>query len=151
MKIPQELLDLMKIEQAREFGPDVPLDEAYLDKLEKNAELIIHHFPHECAGFVFFYCNDPAKESSYITFVATAQDARRKGIGFSLVSHVLNISRRRGFKCCRLEVRKENAAAISLYESIGFVTVEDHGAKYLMSIEVQQPEAHDKEMKPKQF
>jgi ribosomal-protein-alanine N-acetyltransferase len=144
MKIPQEVLDLMIEEQVREFGAAVPLDETYLAKLEKNAELIIHHFPHKCAGFVFFYCNDSAKESSYITLVATAQDARRKGIGFSLVSHVLNISRRRGFKCCRLEVGKENAGAMKLYESIGFVTVEDHGAKYLMKIELQQPDTHNK-------
>jgi len=151
MKIPQEVIELMKAEQIREFGPAAPLDEQYLDKLEKNAELIIHHFPHECAGFVLFYCNEPTKESSYITFIATAQNARRKGVAFSLVTHVLNISSRRGFKSCRLEVGKKNTGAISLYEKIGFVAVEDHGDKYLMSIDVRQPDVVDQNLKSMLF
>jgi len=150
MKIPQEVLDLMKEEQSRHFGTAVPLDETYLRKLENYAELVVHYSAHKCAGFVFFYCNDPAKESSYITLIVTADEARRSGIGFSLVQHVLNISRRRGFKCCRLEVAKDNAGAMKLYESIGFVSVEDRGEKWLMRVNVEQPEARGKETKRKE-
>ena len=120
----------------RQSGAFVPMDDLYLAKLEEKAELIVHNFTDGCAGFVFFYCNDPEKVSSYITLVMVAPKARKSGVATNLVNCVLNLSKRRGFEFCCLEVRKENRAALSLYESIGFSVSEDRGEKYLMKIRI---------------
>jgi ribosomal-protein-alanine N-acetyltransferase len=136
MKIPDEVLALITAEQVRQ-GSFVPTDlSSYLKKLEDNAELVVHYQPDGCAGFLFFYCNDPEKQSSYITLVMTAPNARKRGIGSSLIKCVLDISKQRGFKYCQLEAKKNNVAALNLYKAHGFIFVEDRGDKYLMKAEI---------------
>lgn len=136
MKIPATVLSLIKEEQLRQSGKFIPAGDAYLKKLENDAELLIHAQPRGCAGFVFFYCNDPEKKFSYITLLLTAPSARKSGIATALINYVLNITRQRGFQYCQLEVRKENLAALALYESIGFSPIEDRGEKYLMRAKI---------------
>ena len=132
MKLPKKIVDLIQDEQIRQTGKFVPKEEEYLEKLADKAELLSHDSHGQCLGFVFFYCNDPAKYSSYITLLMVAPAARKSGIGAALVRYVLILTAQRGFKICRLEVRKENAAAIKLYESMGFCPLEDRGDKYVM-------------------
>ena len=136
MKIPDTVLALIDDEQKRQHGAFVPEDAAYLDKLSRNAELLIHQDANCVLGFVFFYCNASDKKASYITLISTSFDSRGKGVGYGLVQHVLMISKKRGFSCCQLEVRKENTSVIDFYKQVGFVTVEDRGDKFLMSIKV---------------
>jgi ribosomal protein S18 acetylase RimI-like enzyme len=137
MKIPDQVINLIQEEQTLQPGKFILKDSSYLKKLEDNAELVVHNLIDGCGGFVFFYCNDPQKESSYITLIITSPNARKKGLGSCLVEYVLKITKQRGFKRCALEVRKENYVAIKLYESLGFMVVEDRGEKYLMQVEVQ--------------
>ena len=132
MNLPKKIVDLIHGEQIRQTGEFVPEGEEYLEKLADKAELLSHDSLDQCLGFVFFYCNDPAKYSSYITLLMVAQSSRKSGIGAALVRYVLTLTAQRGFKVCRLEVRKENAAAIKLYETMGFCQLEDRGDKYLM-------------------
>jgi ribosomal protein S18 acetylase RimI-like enzyme len=54
----------------------------------------------------------------------------------SRVSIVIDLTKKRGFKVCRLEVFKENGVAIKVYESMGFSTIEDRSDKYLMEAQV---------------
>jgi ribosomal protein S18 acetylase RimI-like enzyme len=132
MTLSKKIVDLIHDEQIRQTGNFVPEGEEYLEKLAVNAELLSHDSLDQCLGFVFFYCNDPSRYSSYITLLMVAQASRKSGIGAALVRYVLTLTAQRGFKVCCLEVRKENAAAIKLYETMGFRQIEDRGDRYLM-------------------
>ncbi|MGH9879538.1 MAG: GNAT family N-acetyltransferase [Nitrososphaerales archaeon] len=132
MKIPEEIIFLICEEQVRQRGNFVPNDEGYLQKLSDKAECISHYSPDGISGFVFFYCNEEEKFSSYISLLMVAHKSRKNGIGAALVRCVLTLTKQRGFNRCCLEVRKENSAAIKLYESMSFRTIEDRGEKYLM-------------------
>ena len=131
----QEILQIIKNEQIVQNGKFIPSEE-YLSNLEKNAELLTHNSPEGLMGFAYFYCNSEKRDFSYITLIATSEAARGKGFGQSLVYQVLEITRRRGFSECRLEVRKENLSAFNLYEKLGFKKIEDREEKILMSKKV---------------
>ena len=64
-----------------------------------------------------------------ITNVATHPDHRQQGIGKALLGRLIDICIEKNFFLITLEVRKSNIAAISLYESLGFL-VEGERKKY---------------------
>ena len=57
-----------------------------------------------------------------ITNVAIAPEARNRGIGTALLRHLLAEGDREGLTAYTLEVRVSNAAAIHVYEKLGFVS-----------------------------
>ena len=62
-------------------------------------------------------------DEGYITNVATAPEARRRGIADALLKELLAVGIQRGLRFITLEVREGNAAARGLYEKHGFVSV----------------------------
>ena len=56
----------------------------------------------------------------HINNVAVRERYRRQGIGFTLLSHILEEGRRKGVEVAFLELRAGNKAALSLYEKCGF-------------------------------
>ena len=58
-----------------------------------------------------------------ITNVATLPEYRRQGYGERVVSAIIRESEKRGIRSLYLEVRRSNAAAIALYEKLGFVAI----------------------------
>lgn len=60
-------------------------------------------------------------DESHITNVVVNEDLRGQGIGRRLMNEILKLSKERGAVCSTLEVRAGNAAAIHLYESMGYV------------------------------
>jgi len=132
MSIPDDVLDIIYSEQELQHGQYYP-DQEYLDKVFQRAELIVHRVAEKTLGFVFFYCNSKSKDFSYITLIATSNAARGQGIGYSLVNQVLFLSKLRGFRACRLEVRKANMSALAFYERMGFQIIEERSNKLLMS------------------
>ena len=58
-----------------------------------------------------------------IANVAVSPAFRRRGLGQTLISHVLRSSREEGAQTLYLEARASNAPALSLYEKNGFVRV----------------------------
>ncbi|MFM1712041.1 GNAT family N-acetyltransferase [Aeromonas salmonicida] len=135
MSIPDDVLEIIEAEQELQNGQFYP-DQEYLDKISQRAELITHRVAGKTLGFVFFYCNTESKDFSYITLIATSNAARGQGIGCSLVNQVLFLSKQRGFRVCRLEVRKANKSALAFYERMGFQIIEDRSNKFLMSMAV---------------
>ena len=133
MSIPDDVLEIINAEQDLQNGQFYP-DQEYLDKISQRAELVIHRAAGKTLGFVFFYCNAESKEFSYITLIATSNAARGKGIGYSLVNQVLFLSKQRGYRACRLEVRKSNKSALAFYERMGFQIIEDRNDRFLMSM-----------------
>ena len=136
MSLSEGIINLIRDEQIRQGGRFIPEGQEYLQKLIDKAELVSHGSSSKCLGFVFFYCNDPEKKSSYITLLMVSPDSRRTGIGASLVKYVLEQTQQRGFKVCCLEVKKDNGGAIKLYQSVGFCEIEDRGDRYLMQAAV---------------
>ncbi len=57
-----------------------------------------------------------------ITNVAVAKDARRRGVGTGLLTHLMQEGDREGVMAYTLEVRVSNEAAIRMYEKLGFVS-----------------------------
>lgn len=55
-----------------------------------------------------------------ITNVCVKEDSRKKGIGVKLLHYLMEEGRKADIKTFFLEVRESNAAAIALYEKIGF-------------------------------
>lgn len=66
--------------------------------------------------------NFPADQAHLVTFAVHPQ-FRRSGLGGYLLRRLLEYVFRRGGKSVVLEVRKGNAAAIHLYQGLGFVVI----------------------------
>lgn len=62
-------------------------------------------------------------DEGYITNVAVTPAYRRRGVGRALVARLLAEAKQRGLAFVTLEVRGSNAAAIALYQQMGFVAV----------------------------
>ncbi len=58
-----------------------------------------------------------------ITNIAVAPNARRQGLGEKTLNILLDVCRERGLAAVNLEVRENNAAALALYEKLGFEAV----------------------------
>jgi ribosomal protein S18 acetylase RimI-like enzyme len=63
--------------------------------------------------------------------IAVVASRRREGIGRQLLTNLINASLDQGCPALSLSVREENPAR-SLYESVGFVSVEKHGSSWTM-------------------
>lgn len=125
---------LIRKEQSRQNGQFIEkaeLDE-YINKIEKNAEFVTHMSAGQVTAFIAYYCNDPARRNAFITLVLTNPNFRGNGLARDLLQAVLGVVRRKGFKSCQLEVRKNNVAAMSLYKKVGFFIKEDQGDSWLM-------------------
>ena len=89
------------------------------------------------AGVTFIVAEDPARDGAIVGYavliqvageaellnLAVAKDARRSGIGSSLLDSLLEAAARDGIGTIYLEVRESNAAARGLYAAHGFVEV----------------------------
>lgn len=91
-------------------------------------------------------------DEAHITNVAVAPSERRKGIGKQLMIELLFEAKRAGMACSTLEVRANNAAAIGLYENLGYVTTasrtgyypdnrEDAAVMWLFDLQKWEPQA----------
>lgn len=62
-------------------------------------------------------------DEAELLLVAVRPDLRREGIGRALLTNVMDRVRARGGRTLFLEVREGNAAAVALYNSMGFAEV----------------------------
>jgi ribosomal protein S18 acetylase RimI-like enzyme len=119
--------------QGAGFVAGVDID-AYLTKLNEQAEIVSECVSGRCRGFAAFYCNDTNTKQAYITLVLVDPRDRGLGLGKALVASVLEIARHRGFTSCRLEVAKRNEVAYAMYLSLGFRVAEIRDRDYLLEI-----------------
>ncbi len=68
-------------------------------------------------GYIMFWV---VFEEVHFMNLAVHPDARRKGLGSALVRHALSVGAERGAKTALLEVRASSAAALAMYERLGF-------------------------------
>jgi ribosomal-protein-alanine N-acetyltransferase len=74
----------------------------------------------EIVGYVGLY---KMGNDGDITNIGISSLHRRKGIGYKLMSSVLDFAKRENMEHITLEVRESNIPAIALYEKLGFVKV----------------------------
>ena len=80
-----------------------------------------HFLKAECGGELIGYCGYLRSfETADITNVTVRKDFRRRGAGEIMVRQLMEEGRRAGIERFSLEVRRSNAAAIALYEKLGF-------------------------------
>ncbi len=76
------------------------------------------------AGQVVGYCGFlQSFDEADITNVAVDEPYRGAGVGRRMLENLMSLGRSRGVRRFTLEVRVSNAAAIGLYEKLGFFTV----------------------------
>jgi ribosomal-protein-alanine N-acetyltransferase len=68
-------------------------------------------------GFVIYWV---VHDEIHVLNVATAPEARRRGVGRALMDAAADEGRRRGATLVTLEVRRSNAAALALYRALGY-------------------------------
>lgn len=69
---------------------------------------------------VGYACGNALFEDAEIEKVAVVKDCRGKGYGKALVNALLALAQEKGAQRVFLEVRASNAAALALYQGIGF-------------------------------
>jgi ribosomal-protein-alanine N-acetyltransferase len=94
--------------------------EMYAWELQNRAVCHIYVVRTEACRVVGFCAFWLVFDEIHINNVAVLPDYRTQGIGTQLMEHVLAEARRLGAKRATLEVRASNAAALRLYERLGF-------------------------------
>jgi len=92
----------------------------YVDKLHKNAILLEAYNDNTLVGIVAMYLNDYKTKIAFISSVIVSAEYQGKGIAKSLLESVIEMAVSKRFLKIKLEVSKENAKAIKLYNKLGF-------------------------------
>lgn len=114
--------DIPKIARLEEECFSAPWSEkAVLETMQREESIFLVAIKDGVvAGYIGSYFCHP---EGYITNVAVSSDFRRQGIGRSLIEKLIRCGEERELSFWTLEVRESNAAAISLYASLGFENV----------------------------
>jgi ribosomal-protein-alanine N-acetyltransferase len=117
---PADLSDVLAIERA---SFSMPWSRgAFLYEVEQN-QVARCWVGRENGQVVGYICLWEVADELHITNVAVQPEARRHGIGRSLLESVFERARAGGARMVLLEVRPSNVEALGLYESLGFRVV----------------------------
>ena len=110
--------------------------QVYVENLgkEKDDHILIAEADDKIVGAVWVrimddYCHIDDETPSLI--ISVEKEYRGKGIGRSLLSSMLSLLSRCGYKAVSLSCQKENYA-VSLYKSLGFEIIKDIDEEYIM-------------------
>jgi GNAT superfamily N-acetyltransferase len=104
----------------RELGVDDPPISLERFVGEIVPTLIVAERGGRVAGYAYYR---PIRELSHLSQIVTAPDARRCGVGATLIREVIARSKAAGCTVLALNVKPENTAAIALYRSVGLEPV----------------------------
>jgi len=118
---PMELKDLDEVLEVEKSCFKSPWTRhMFEDELfNSNAYYYVIEVDGEIAGYAGFW---KIIDEAHITNIAIHSSYRRRGYGRALVSALLDRAKELDIIAVTLEVRVSNSAAISLYESFGFVS-----------------------------
>lgn len=109
--------------------------EAFADALEKEYYQYLVAVDEESQR-VFGMCGMiRTLEEGGITNVVVSRDVRNQGIGYRMLTELMQKAEREGVREYTLEVRKSNAPAIALYRKLGFVEEGIRPSFYDMPVE----------------
>jgi len=122
MALATDLLDLLLAVDG-DFTPALSsrlaLDD-YASKLAEKATVFSVFSEGRMSAFAALYCNDPEGVSAFLSMVAVDPQRRGTGLAMHLLGAAIDYLRQQGFAVLRLEVYPDNAAALRLYEKLGF-------------------------------
>lgn len=110
--------------------------EIYVDKLLKNAEIILHYSNNVLVGCLAFYANDHINKKAFISFIGIKNTHRDKGLGMILLTSSMLYLKKNNFNEYGLEVIKKNENAIKFYLNQGFIKKEDRIDRIFMVKEI---------------
>lgn len=125
-----DLDDLVALEQ-RAFNGDRLSRAQYRRHLDSDsAQILLASAGHHTffGSVVLFFRKRTAVARVYS--LATRPEVRGQGVGAALLEAAVGAARRRGCRALRLEVRTDNAAAINLYERLGYQRVGNYRHYY---------------------
>lgn len=118
---PMECQDVKQVAALEQQTFSQPWSEhAFLDMVDKeNVCYLVAEENDDVVG----YCGvHHVLGEGEITNVAVAEKMRNRGIGYAMLTELFERGRQMGVEAFTLEVRAGNAAAIHMYEKLGFVT-----------------------------
>lgn len=80
-------------------------------------------------------------EPDYISDLWIAPDCQRRGVGRTLIEHLLSVMRGEGIAVARIHTHARNAGAIRLYQRCGF-TIVWRGLEYSKSLGMDHEKVH---------
>lgn len=95
-----------------------------IELLDQENILLIAEEDNKVIGYIYAKINSEI-DDVYIDFIGVDSNYREKGYGKKLLYSALKIFKENGVKTLLLWVDKKNEAAIKLYKSIGFATVDN--------------------------
>lgn len=105
--------------EAASYGEHHWSKESFFNELSN--ELARYYCAFDCNGNLMGYAGTwQILEEAHITNIAVSPDYRRKKVGETLLTTIINDCRNNGIKYITLEVRVSNTPAINLYEKYGF-------------------------------
>jgi len=113
----EDLPAVLAIERASFAAPWS--EASFRHEIEENA-FAWNVVARDAEGIAGFACTHVVGDELMINDVAVAPSRRRRGIGGSIVRHLIEGARARGCRRAFLEVRPTNAAARALYAGFGF-------------------------------
>lgn len=118
----EDVPDVLEIDRVS-FSNPWP-ERSYHYELKENpaAQLFVTEDPHSARVMGYLGCWLIGDEVHISTF-AVHPESRGQGIGRDMLVRALGEAARRGARVATLEVRESNAAAIHLYEKVGFIGV----------------------------
>ena len=102
------------------FGPPRNPDNLAGELARSWARLLVIEHAGEVVAYVNYWC---VADEIEVIQVATHPGHQRRGYGRRALVHALDEARASGVGRALLEVRPSNVAAVTLYESLGFVEV----------------------------
>ena len=112
-----DLDEIVAIEKASFSNPWTR--QMYVRELENPdvSFLYVLRFPEQIVAFCAFWL---VLDEIHINNLAVRTEYQGRGLGTALLQHALQAGARRGAERATLEVRRSNAAALRLYERLGF-------------------------------
>lgn len=107
------------------FGENAWSERSLADELAREDAALFSALEGEAPGaaLIGYAGMRTVLDEGYVGNVAVRTHWRRRGAGRALTEALIRCARSRGLQFLSLEVRVSNAAAIALYEGMGFLTV----------------------------
>lgn len=114
--------DLKRLAEMEEELFDVnpwPMNQ-FLYELKENpfASILVYELDQEVVGYLDLWV---MYEQAQIATIGTAKSNQRQGIAQKLMDRAVTLAQEKGCENLTLEVRKDNAKAVALYEKNGFI------------------------------
>lgn len=94
---------------------------SYARKLSNKSVQFGYYVDNDLVGFLAIYANDKINRTAFLPILAVMIEYQRMGIATNLLENAIYYLKKIDFKSLKLEVNKNNIAAINLYKKRDFI------------------------------